>query len=88
MIVRAEPAGEQIRFSVSDSGSGIPPEYLEKIFEPFFQIPGTEDLGGVGLGLAVARDIVRTHGGDIHCESEGAGRGATFWFTLPVAARF
>lgn len=85
VTVRAGLDGRRIRFSVIDPGDGIAPEHRERIFEPFYQVPGTEDLGGVGLGLAVARDIVRTHGGDIHCESEGEGRGATFWFTLPAA---
>lgn len=82
----AERDGAQTRFTVRDTGDGIAPEHRERIFEPFYQVPGTEDLGGVGLGLAVARDIVRAHGGEIHCESEGEGHGATFSFTLPAAA--
>ena len=84
VIVRAEPDGNQARFSVNDTGGGIAPEHRERIFEPFYQVPGTEDLGGVGLGLAVARDIVRDHDGEIRCESE-EGKGTTFWFTLPAA---
>jgi signal transduction histidine kinase len=87
VIVRAEPDGERTRFSVIDKGHGIAPEHRERIFEPFYQVPGTEDLGGVGLGLAVARDIVQAQGGEIHCESEGEDRGATFWFTLPAAGK-
>jgi signal transduction histidine kinase len=86
VTVRAGLEEGRIRFSVSDTGHGIAPEHREKIFEPFYQIPGTEDLGGVGLGLAIARDVVQAHGGEINCESEGEGRGATFWFTLPAAA--
>jgi signal transduction histidine kinase len=85
VTVRAEPEGDRARFSVSDTGSGIPPVYVEKVFEPFVQIPGTEDLGGIGLGLTIARDIVQAHGGEIHGES-AEGRGATFWFTLPAAS--
>ncbi len=84
VTVRAEPDGNRTRFSVSDTGRGIPPADRERIFEPFFQVPGTEDLGGIGLGLAVARDIVQAHGGEIHCEST-EGQGTTFWFALPAA---
>lgn len=84
VTVRAEPYEGRARFSVVNTGDGIPPEHLERLFEPFYQIPGTEDLGSVGLGLAVARDIVQSHGGEIGCESE-PGRGTTVWFTLPAA---
>jgi len=83
--VRTEPAEGRTRFTVTDTGDGIPAAHRGHLFERFYQIPGTEDLGGAGLGLANARDIVQAHGGEIHCESE-EGRGATFWFTLPVAA--
>jgi len=86
VTVRAELDGGRPRFSVIDTGRGIAPDQRERIFEPFYQVPETEHLGGVGLGLAVARDIVQAHGGEIHCESEGEGHGATFWFMLPVAA--
>ena len=83
--LRAEHAEGRVRFTVTDTGGGITPDHREKVFEPFYQVPGTEDLGGVGLGLALARDIVQAHGGEIHCESAEGG-GTTFWFTLPVAA--
>lgn len=81
--VRIESGDGRVRFSVADTGSGIPAPYRERIFEPFFQVPGTEDLGGVGLGLAVSKEIVLSHGGEIDFESE-EGRGAVFWFTLPA----
>ena len=81
--VRAERGDGRVRFTVADTGGGIPAEHRERIFEPFFQVPGTEDLGGVGLGLAVAKEIVLSHGGEIDFQSE-EGRGATFWFTLPA----
>jgi signal transduction histidine kinase len=83
VTVSAEKSDGRVRFTVADTGSGIPAEYRERIFEPFFQVPGTEDLGGVGLGLAVAKEIVLSHGGEIDFQSE-EGRGATFWFTLPA----
>jgi NtrC-family two-component system sensor histidine kinase KinB len=83
--VRAVPEDGRVRFTVADTGRGIPADRREQLFEPFYQVPGTEDLGGVGLGLATARDIVQAHGGEIHCDS-AEGRGTTFWFTLPAAA--
>ncbi len=86
VTVKAEPLDGRTRFTVSDTGNGIPPAHIERIFEPFYQVPGTQDLGGVGLGLAIAREIVQAHGGEIHCESK-EGRGTTFWFTLPAAAK-
>jgi NtrC-family two-component system sensor histidine kinase KinB len=70
---------------VIDRGSGIPLEYQSKIFDRFFRIPGTE-RGGVGLGLAIAREIVLSHGGTIGLESR-AGEGSEFYFDLPLAER-
>ena len=83
VTVAAEPWEGRVRFTIADTGSGIPPAYRELIFEPLYQVPGTQDLAGAGMGLAIARDIVQAHGGEIHCESE-EGQGATFWFTLPA----
>ncbi|HEV7786451.1 MAG TPA: ATP-binding protein [Thermoanaerobaculia bacterium] len=84
VTVRAEPWEGRTRFTVTDTGVGVPAAYREAIFEPLYQVPGTQDLGSAGLGLTVSRNIVQAHGGEIHCESE-EGRGATFWFTLPAA---
>ena len=84
VTVRVEPWEGRARFTVTDTGSGVPAAYHEAIFEPLYQVPGTQDLGSVGLGLAVSRNVVQAHGGEIHCESE-EGKGATFWFTLPAA---
>jgi signal transduction histidine kinase len=84
VTVTAEPWHGRVRFAVIDTGDGIPAAHRERIFEPLYQVPGTQDLGSVGLGLAVARSLVQAHGGEIHCESE-EGHGATFWFTLPAA---
>ena len=65
---------------MTDTGVGIAPEDLERVFEPFF----TSKQGGTGLGLAISREIVVEHGGTLACES-GLGHGATFRLTLPAA---
>jgi signal transduction histidine kinase len=72
-----------VRFTVTDTGKGIPKEYQQRIFEKFFRIPDTGPRG-TGLGLYIAREIVGAHGGEIGVESE-PGKGSTFWFTLPTA---
>jgi CheY-like chemotaxis protein len=80
---------EQVCFEVADTGRGIAPEDVERIFEAFVQV--SDGAGsrpsGVGLGLAISRELARAMGGDLSCISE-VGRGATFVFTahLPVAA--
>jgi signal transduction histidine kinase len=83
VTIRADPDGDRVRFTVADSGCGIPQDCLEHVFEHFYQVPGTENDGRAGLGLAVARDVVEAYGGEIHCESR-EGHGTTVWFTLPV----
>ncbi len=80
---RVEPNGETV-FFVRDNGIGIAPAHQQRVFELFQRLdPHVE---GSGLGLALARRIVETHGGRIWVESEGEGRGASFCFTLPGAA--
>ena len=81
MILAASVANGAVRFTVTDTGKGISKEYQERIFEKFFQVPESGPKG-TGLGLYIAREIVRGHGGDIGVESE-PGKGSTFWFTLP-----
>jgi PAS domain S-box-containing protein len=91
VVLRAEPSdtASVVRFSVSDSGSGIPAEHLARIFEPFHQVDAssTRRHGGVGLGLAIARQIVGLMGGRLEARNDAAG-GATFTFTadLPQVA--
>lgn len=82
--VRARETEGAVRFEVLDGGPGIPEEFRQAIFEKYFQLPGAP-LGGAGLGLFIAREIVQAHGGEIGVES-GPGRGSTFWFSLPRAA--
>jgi signal transduction histidine kinase len=66
-----------------DTGPGIPREYLSKIFDRFWQTPGTTQKGS-GLGLSIAKGIVQAHGGTIWAESQ-LGEGTSFFFTLPLA---
>jgi two-component system, NtrC family, sensor histidine kinase KinB len=84
VTLTAEPTGDgMIRFAVTDTGVGIPAEYLPRIFERFVQVPGAT-RGGAGLGLSLSEAIIRAHGGEMRAESE-VGKGSTFWFTLPAA---
>ncbi len=82
--ISAQPRGNSVAVSVSDTGSGIPQEYLPHLFDKFVQVPGAT-TGGAGLGLAISRLIVEAHGGQISVQSE-QGKGSTFTFTLPIAA--
>ena len=76
--------GGGVVFSVSDQGGGIPPEALDHIFDRFWQ-QNRSDRQGAGLGLAIVRGIVESHGGRVWVESR-IGEGTTFFFDLPVAA--
>jgi two-component system, OmpR family, phosphate regulon sensor histidine kinase PhoR len=84
--VSATPEDGRVRFSVRDTGAGLAQEELERVFERFYKGERSRAGGGTGLGLAIAKHIVQAHGGAIAAESDGPGRGATFGFTLPVAA--
>jgi signal transduction histidine kinase len=78
-------AAGQAELSVRDRGPGVPEAYRERIFEAFFRLPGhAERAGGVGLGLALVRQIALAHGGSVHCESR-AGGGSCFRLSLPAA---
>lgn len=81
--VTAEPDGAMVRFTVADTGEGIPSEYQSRIFERFYRVPGQSPAGGAGLGLAIAKDIVEAHGGTIRVDSK-PGEGSRFIFTLPA----
>ena len=95
--IKYSPTGEPIllsitvdqnvgKVSVIDHGMGIPAEHLARIFDRFYRVGGTADaVAGEGLGLSICKEIVTAHGGKIWAESEGAGHGSTFAFTLPLA---
>jgi CheY-like chemotaxis protein/anti-sigma regulatory factor (Ser/Thr protein kinase) len=89
VIIRTKDSeGSQLCIEISDTGIGLPTEKIETIFHAFEQAwPENEhQFGGLGLGLAIAKAIVDLHGGEIHAESEGPGKGATFVVHLPSAA--
>ncbi len=75
-------AGLLARFEVADTGVGIPAEHQGRVFEKFFRVPGSQSEGA-GLGLAIAREIVEAHQGEIGVRSQ-PGEGSCFWFTLPL----
>jgi signal transduction histidine kinase len=79
--LKAIPVGDRVRFLVQDNGSGIPREHLPRIFEKFYRIPSGRATGGAGLGLAIVREIIAAHGGQIDVSSE-VGQGTTFQFDL------
>jgi signal transduction histidine kinase len=83
IFVRAMPQGDDIIFSVADTGPGIDPESLRHIFDRFWQAATRAQHLGAGLGLPVTKGIVEAHGGRIWVESE-PGHGSTFYFTIPA----
>lgn len=85
--IRVWPEGKLVRLSVTDSGQGISPEFLPFVFERFRQSDGSSARrhGGLGLGLALVRELVELHGGTVRAESAGEQRGATLTVDLPVA---
>ena len=83
LAITAEPAEEKnVRVTVADTGAGIPPEALPRVFDRFYK---SADSDGSGLGLAIAKNLVTAHGGEITAESDGVpGQGTTIKFTLPL----
>jgi signal transduction histidine kinase len=81
--VEIRRATNQVRLCVSDRGPGVPDSQRERIFEPFYRLPGhAEQAGGVGLGLSLVRQIAHAHHGRVHCEAREGG-GSRFVLTLP-----
>ena len=84
--VSAVQDGLYVAISVSDQGRGIPPEQLPQLFRKYARVGDSEGgISGSGLGLAICKGLVEAHGGRIRAESGGAGQGARFTFTIPVA---
>jgi signal transduction histidine kinase len=86
IAVSAREEEDFVRFTVTDSGTGIPSQFLSRIFEPFFRVPGRRNETGAGLGLAIVKEIVEAHGGTVGVESQ-EGKGSSFSFTLRRADR-
>jgi signal transduction histidine kinase len=84
ILIQVEPVAQAVRFSVTDTGSGIPSDQLGAVFERYWQAPG-KDKRGLGLGLYISKGIVEAHRGRIWVESQ-PGTGSTFSFTLPGGA--
>jgi PAS domain S-box-containing protein len=81
--VRLRQQGDRLRCEVEDTGAGIAPEDVAKLFQRFSQLKSGIKAGGTGLGLSISKAIVEAHGGRIGVEST-PGVGSTFWFTLPL----
>ena len=83
VTVTAQPENGMVRFAVEDTGIGIAPEFLPRIFEKFFRVPGQEHISS-GLGLTIVKEIVEAHGGAIEVASQ-PGKGSKFTFTVKAA---
>ncbi|MCL4245754.1 MAG: ATP-binding protein, partial [Candidatus Dadabacteria bacterium] len=83
VTIRAHEEGGFVRFSVEDTGAGIPAEHITNLFDRFYRVPGQEKQSGVGLGLSIVKEIVEAHGGEVSVRSE-QGKGSIFEFTLPL----
>lgn len=83
--IRAEDAGSHWQIAVADNGIGIDPKQQQRIFEVFQRLHSREEYPGIGMGLAICKKIVESHGGRLWVEST-PGEGAAFFFTLPKTA--
>lgn len=86
VTVEAGASGDEVRFTVRDTGAGIAPEHLPHVFERFYRAEKSRSRegGGSGVGLAISKALVEAMGGRIRVESQGPEKGASFSFTLPV----
>jgi histidine kinase len=82
--VRSERAGNEARVTVADNGHGISPADLGRVFDRFYRAEQDPHSGGSGIGLTIARSIVRSHDGEVSAASEGLGKGATFIVEMPL----
>jgi signal transduction histidine kinase len=83
ITVSVSEHNRQIECSVLDTGEGMTPNEIPHIFDRFFQGTAGKRGKGTGLGLAISKLWVEAHGGEIHAESDGPGKGSKFWFTIP-----
>ena len=76
---------DDVVVSITDTGDGIPPEHLSRLFDRFYRVDEARDRGhgGAGIGLAIAKALVDGHGGSIGVESGGTGTGSTFTVSIP-----
>jgi signal transduction histidine kinase len=88
IAIRARAAGCRAEIVVADTGIGIPPELLPRVFDMFTQLQPHRDrtFGGLGIGLSLAKRLMELHDGTIEAQSDGPGRGSTFTIRLPLAA--
>jgi signal transduction histidine kinase len=86
VTVSAHRHNGSVEVAVSDTGVGIGPEHLPRLFERFYRVDParSREDGGTGIGLAIARSVVEAHGGHIYAQSE-LGKGSIFTFDLPVS---
>jgi len=86
VTVTTTPGPPEVTVVVTDTGIGIAAEDLPRVFERFYRIPDiSRPPGGSGIGLTIARNLARAHGGDIRATSAGPGEGSTFKLTLPIS---
>ena len=80
-------ADDQVQFAVRDSGIGIAPENLDRIFQRFYRVDKSRSRssGGSGIGLTISRHLIEAHGGQLWAESDGLGKGSVFHFSLPTS---
>ncbi|MCA1632752.1 MAG: response regulator [Acidobacteria bacterium] len=88
VLIRLERVESHVEMTVSDTGLGIAPEFLPHVFDRFRQADATTTraFGGLGLGLAIVRQLVELHGGMVRVDSKGEGLGSTFTVSLPLMA--
>jgi signal transduction histidine kinase len=81
VVSSSKNGANQVAVAIRDAGAGIQPEYLERLFTPFF----TTKAQGMGMGLSISRSIVEAHGGRLWA-ARNEGRGSTFTFAVPAVA--
>ena len=87
ITIRIQPQGDHAVLEIADTGVGMPPEALERVFDLFFQEDRSQDRlrGGLGIGLTLVRQLVLLHGGQVEAASEGPGRGSRFTVRMPLS---